>query len=289
MANHPSPLGEKLQNLRIEAGLTQQQLATTAQISLSTVSKLEEGAVTRPSAKILLKITTVLKCDLDWLLSAEPLPKAKRSKRVHPQIKSPISFVYFDIGGVLAHTESLLLQHLSIVLHRPLDAVRAVYYRYIVLVHRGKLSMEDLQYLMLLKLNVHFRGQTKQHLFRNWLDFEEPNSPAHAFAKELAAKYPLGLISNIPADTLAGMFKRGLVPSLSYKVKVESHASGFIKPETQLFDLATEAAGVPPGKILLIDDRKENVVGARQFGWQAAWFNESKAEASIERIRRDYL
>lgn len=44
---------------------------------------------------------------------------------------------------------------------------------------------------------------------------------------------------------------------------------GIHKPEAQAFMLAAEALGVSPTEILFIDDRAENVVGARQVGMAA--------------------
>src|SRR5688572_20418983 len=108
-----SGLGDKLKQLRESVGLTQQKLANKAGVSYSTVSKLEQGSVRKPSAITLQKLMTALQYDLDILLSEKPIPHRELKKRQAEIRKVPIKFVYFDIGGVLAHTESLLLQHLA--------------------------------------------------------------------------------------------------------------------------------------------------------------------------------
>lgn len=283
-------LGAKLQALRRHRGITQQQLAQEAGVSLSTVSKLEEGSVTRPSARILLKLMGVLKFDLDELLNEKPLPESIRPAK-RPRTKlTDIEFVYFDIGGVLAHTESIILQKISSQLNRNLDQVKAVYYQYVPLAHKGKLSLADLQLLFMFKLNLPFKGENKKRLFRDWVEYIKPNLPAHEFAAEVAKRYPIGLLTNIfGGGFYERMLRAGQVPNLPYKAVVQSADIGFIKPEAEIYKIAAEKVGADPAKILFIDDRRINVTAARAAGWKAEWFNELKTEASIQRIRRRYF
>jgi HAD superfamily hydrolase (TIGR01509 family) len=42
-----------------------------------------------------------------------------------------------------------------------------------------------------------------------------------------------------------------------------------MKPDPALYRVVESAAGVPPARILFIDDRPENVEAARKLGWQA--------------------
>ncbi|GLQ55715.1 HAD-IA family hydrolase [Devosia nitrariae] len=44
---------------------------------------------------------------------------------------------------------------------------------------------------------------------------------------------------------------------------------GHRKPSNEFYTLATEAAGTPPESIVLIDDTQDNVLAARDFGWNA--------------------
>ena len=281
-------MGARLQQLRQARGLTQQQLANDAGVSLSTVSKLEEGSVTRPSATTLLKLVGVLNFDLDRLLGTHDLPRAR--PKSHKPKAADIKFVYFDIGGVLAHSESLLLQRLAAGLNRSLDNVKSLYHTYAPLAFRGQLSLPDIQLLFLLKLNIPFKGAPKRNLFRDWAEYMKPNLAVHQFAAEVAKDYPIGLLTNIfGGGFLRRMQERGLVPELPYRAVIESYEVGHIKPEAAIYNLAAKRAKVAPQQILFIDDRKDNVKGAQAAGWQAEWFNEFKTTASIERIRRKYF
>jgi putative hydrolase of the HAD superfamily len=61
-------------------------------------------------------------------------------------------------------------------------------------------------------------------------------------------------------------FKETLAPIR--KVFVSS-TIGLRKPDRDAFDYVTEAIGVAPGRVLLLDDLAENVIGARAAGLQA--------------------
>lgn len=289
MVARPIPLSKKLQQLRQARGLTQQKLANDAQVSLSTVSKLEEGAVTRPSARILLKLVKVLNFELDELLNEQPLPAEliKASKPVVP--KKTIKFIYFDIGGVLVHTEASLLQSLSMLYKRPIDKIRALYYQYVPIACRGQLSLEDLQLLYLLKLNIKYKHNQKAALFKHWVDYFEPIPASHQFLTELAKKYPVGLLTDTIDGFVERMQKRELVPKLGYKAIIKSSDVGITKPDPQIYKLAIEAAKVKPEEILFIDDKKLNVEAAREAGWKAEWFDEMDPEGSVAHIKRLYF
>lgn len=274
-------ISNKLRGLREQLGLTQQDVAAKAGVSLSTYTKIEEGTTKRPSATVLFKLAGALNVSIDSLLTSAPLSV--------PVKKPKISFVYFDIGGVLVHTESVFLQPLSLRLNRPLDHVRQLYHRYIRTACRGKLSLEDMQWLMLLNLNVRNIPGRKKELFRHWVDDMKPCIEAHELATQVANDYPLGLLTDTVDGWVEQMEAKHLLPELPYKSVIKSSEVGYVKPEAGIYELATKKAKVPKAEILFIDDRKINVEGARQFGWQAEWFNELNPTASVARIKRKYF
>lgn len=276
-------ISHKLRSIREQLGFTQQEVASKAGVSLSTYTKIEEGTTKRPSASVLFKLTSALQVSLDSLLDeqANPIPVS---------VKKPvIKFVYFDVGGVLVHTESAFLQPLSMRLNRPLDHVRHLYHRYIRTACLGKLSLEDMQWLMLLNLNVRFINQRKKDLFRHWVEDMKPCSEAHRFAAELSERCPLGLLTDTVDGWVEQMQAKKLIPDLGFKPIVKSNIVGMVKPDFGIYEYATKKAGVLKEQILFIDDRKLNVEGARNFGWQAEWFNELNPNASITRIKRKYF
>lgn len=60
-------IGKKIKQIRISKGLTQEEIATAAEISLSHMSNIET-AKTKVSLKTLAKISRILECSLDELV-----------------------------------------------------------------------------------------------------------------------------------------------------------------------------------------------------------------------------
>jgi epoxide hydrolase-like predicted phosphatase len=281
----PLSLGQKVQQLRRARQLTQQQLAAQAGIALSTLTKLEGGVITSPSAKVLQKIVSVLKYDLDELLSSNPLPSPTQRVKSNPSIK----FIYFDVGGVLVHAQTLIIQEISKQLGKPYAKVAAVYHQYQDLACLGRMSLNDWQLLMLIRLNADYKAAKAENFFVHWVNHMKPIKETHQLAHELAQTYPIGLLTNMVNGSLARIKNRRLIPSLKYHAIIDSSAVGLIKPDPAIYELATERAGVKPDQILFIDDIKVNVRAAREAGWQAVWFNETNCAASVARIRRKYF
>src|SRR5688572_13505471 len=90
-------LGKRLQLARQNAGLTQQALCHRADLSYSTLTKIERGAIKAPSIFTIQNIAEALGVGLDELLGAPARPARSQKKRS----RSGITFVYFDINGCL--------------------------------------------------------------------------------------------------------------------------------------------------------------------------------------------
>jgi HAD superfamily hydrolase (TIGR01509 family) len=57
--------------------------------------------------------------------------------------------------------------------------------------------------------------------------------------------------------------------ALSYEIRS-------MKPQESIYAAATQLAGVPPQEIFFVDDRPENVAGAREFGFDAVLFTTAR-------------
>lgn len=61
-------IGRKIQELRKDKGLTQEDLARIAKISHATLLKIEQGQVKNPTVKSLIKIAQALEISMDLLV-----------------------------------------------------------------------------------------------------------------------------------------------------------------------------------------------------------------------------
>ncbi|MER6197933.1 HAD family phosphatase [Streptomyces sp. NPDC001586] len=81
----------------------------------------------------------------------------------------------------------------------------------------------------------------------------------------------LGLLSNIPED-LAVLYEATHPWLERFAVRGLSCRIGSAKPEPAAYEWCVRELGLPPGEILFVDDRAENVQAARQLGLQGHVF-----------------
>lgn len=62
-------IGERIKKYRLKADLTQEKLSREADISYTTLTKIESGVIKNPSVKVVAKIAKVLRISLDDLAS----------------------------------------------------------------------------------------------------------------------------------------------------------------------------------------------------------------------------
>jgi transcriptional regulator with XRE-family HTH domain len=60
-----------VRRLRLEKGLTQEELARRARLTVGTVAAVDSGRVKHPSSEVLYKLSRVLGCSMDDLYADE--------------------------------------------------------------------------------------------------------------------------------------------------------------------------------------------------------------------------
>lgn len=85
----------------------------------------------------------------------------------------------------------------------------------------------------------------------------------------------MGVITNGPTEhQLKKVKKLGLYDYIDPQCVIVSQATGFQKPEKEIFNLAAEQFGMDPETTLYVGDSYDNdVQGAVNGGWHAMWFN----------------
>lgn len=75
------PIATVLRRLRVEAGMTQQELAVAAGLSVSVVSQIEQGVNTDPRMNTLKALAKALSVSLDVLTADDTESPARKGKR----------------------------------------------------------------------------------------------------------------------------------------------------------------------------------------------------------------
>lgn len=268
-------LGKRLQIARQTAGLTQQQLCQRANLSFSTLTKIERGAIKAPSIFTVQAIAGALGKGLDELVGVPPALHRHLSKT-----KSGVSFVYFDVNGCLVHFYQAAFVALAQSIGAPYDTVETAFWHHNDDVCRGTMSLHDFNNYLAEKLGVPGVDWQKEYM-----DTVEPVNEMQDLLRWSSERYKFGLLTNIMPGFLSVMFRQGHLPKLNYDAVVDSSEVGAIKPEAKIYEIAAQRAGCPPEEILLIDDSRANLQAAEKAGWHVLWFDDAHPGEAVARVR----
>ncbi len=270
-------LGKRLQEARQAAGLTQQQLCHKANLSFSTLAKIERGAIKSPSIFTIQAIANALGSGLDDLLGV--VSPALAPRKLH-KTKGGASFIYFDLNDCLVRGSHQAYSRLAEASGRPIDVVETAFWRYYDDAWRGKMSVKDFNAALAKKLNL-----SKVDWTREYMAAIEPVTEVQELLKWAAGLYKVGILTNIISGQVKALREQGVLPNIHYDAIVDSSEVGTIKPEEKMYQIAQERAGCPPEEILLIDDTRANLMAAEKMGWHVLWFDGYHPEESANRIR----
>jgi FMN phosphatase YigB (HAD superfamily)/DNA-binding XRE family transcriptional regulator len=270
-------LGKRLQAARQAAGLTQQKLCQQANLSFSTLTKIERGAIKSPSIFTIQSIAGALGVSLDELIGQTGPVNSNRE--LH-KTKSGASFIYFDVNGCLVHFFQRAFAKLAQDTGASPDTVETAFWHYNDEVCRGTMSISDFNAKLAERLEV---GEVKWQDY--YLDTVEPILQMQELLQWAAERYKVGLLTNIMPGFLSAMRRANQLPSIHYDAIIDSSEVAAIKPETKMYEIAQERAGCPPSEILLIDDSRANLTAAERLGWHVLWFDDARPEESAARAR----
>lgn len=204
----------------------------------------------------------------------------------------PPKMLYFDLGNVLlsfSHEEMCrqMAEVAGVSTERMHGAVfggpeaRSLQVRY----ESGQLSGDE--YFAHICRQIGSRPDRRQ-LELAFCDIFQPIQASVELVTRLAAAgHRLGVLSN--TNRLQWEFvSDGRFPFLAaigqpgrpFERAVLSYDAGSMKPDEGIYRVAIERAGVPAHEIFFVDDREENVVGARAAGMDAVLFAGADALAN---------
>ncbi len=270
-------LGVRLQQARKAAGLTQQALCHQANLSYSTLAKIERGAIKSPSIFTIQSIAQALDITLDALMGGKAPLNAVPAKAVS---RHGVRFVYFDVNGCLVHFFHQAFGRLAEDAGVSVDIVESAFWYYNDAVCRGTMSMDDFNQALAKRV-----GLPSVAWESYYLEAVVPTPGMDALVHWAAEHYRVGLLTNIMPGLVTAMRSRGLLPDVAYDVIIDSSEVGVIKPEARIFEIAAERAGVKPSEILLVDDDRANIMMADQLDWKIIWCDDFHPEETVAHIR----
>lgn len=273
--NDEKKLGKALQDARKAAGLTQQELCQRSGLSYSTLAKIERGAIKAPSIFTIQSIAAALGTDLNGLMG-DFAPKGPAKKTA----KSGVKFVYFDINGCLVRFFHRAFTKLAHDTGAKPDSIETTFWHYNDAVCRGEMSLDEFNTILAKQL-----GTDKIDWKDYYLASVDPIAEMHELVTWASGVYHVGLLSNIMPGFIDAMLKEGLLPNAEYATIIDSSEVGAIKPESKIYEIAAEKAGVQPQEILLVDDSRTNLMAAEKMGWRVLWFDDFRPDESSARVK----
>lgn len=273
-------LGKAIGDARRNAGMTQQDLCAAANLSYSTLAKIERGAIKTPSVFTVQAIAeatgTTVAALIGGVEGVQPHVPAKDYKTS----KSGIQFIYFDINGVMVRFFHRAFSQLAIDTGANADQIESTFWHYNDAVCRGEMSVDEFNNVLGRSIGVEYVDW--QSYYMNAVEAIAEVRECFEWAYQ---HFKVGLLSNIFPGFIADMQRRNLLPSQPDIVIIDSSQVNAIKPESHLYQLAAQRAGTLPGNILLIDDSRTNLMAAEREGWHVMWFDDFRPEESVKRVR----
>lgn len=272
-------LGQRLQQARKASGLTQQQLCQKANLSYSTLAKIERGAIKAPSIFTIQSIAGVLGVSLDQLVGGV-LPSSANDAALVKKSKNGIKFVYFDVNGCLIRFWQQAFSRIAEDTGNSADIVESVLWSCDEETCRGQMSPDEFNQLLAQRLGVPEIDWVKY-----FIEAVQPVPGMADLLEWVSQNYQVGLLTNMMAGVTDKLRQLKLVPDINYASVISSAEVGLVKPDPEIYNLATAKAGVSDAEILFIDDSRANLVAAQKQGWKVQWFDDFNPEQSIEKIK----
>jgi len=181
----------------------------------------------------------------------------------------PIAAVAFDLGNVLVKVDHLrFCRGLAELAGWPPQEIYAAVFqsRLETGYDRGRLSSREFHR----RLQARFRLDLPFPRFRDlWNEIFDPLEDMQEVVARLARRYPLYLLSN--TNSLHFRYLRERFASLlkHFRALILSYRVGSRKPEAAIFQALLREAGLPPARILYIEDKEDFVAAARTHGLTA--------------------
>jgi putative hydrolase of the HAD superfamily len=182
---------------------------------------------------------------------------------------SPFQALVFDLGGVIVPHDNEVLHQRLVAGCSAADASDRL--RKIAHAERfgtGESSIADLHQLLVRELG--YRGDWPAFV-QDWNCHLGLDTDMLAYVEQLAGVNRVMIFSNTNQEHWDHAVAMSGGALGRYEAFL-SHEIGQLKPSIRSFQTVAEMAGIEPGRSLFIDDRADNVDGARRAGFQAAVF-----------------
>ena len=197
-------------------------------------------------------------------------------------LRRPIECVLFDIGGVVIHADfEPVFKVASMMFGCSQDVLAAHIPELIEDLERGLIDTYSLWDQLGKTLAKQGLGQRQDpekctHLWSKMMeDTLRVDEPMMDLCRRLGVRLPVGALSNTISEHANYLQRQGVYEL--FNPCILSFETGTRKPERSIYLQAAELMNTRPQNCLFIDDRKENIVGAKAVKMQTHHFTDQAA------------
>lgn len=193
-----------------------------------------------------------------------------------------ISFVYFDVGGVVIRDFSgtnkweEMLRAMGVNTENQ-ERFMNVWNRY-----KGRIDT-DTDVDVLIPEFIKEAGLTFPRRYSLLMDFVnrfDVNASIWPVIDEIQKHCHIGLLTNMYPRMFEAIKQRGLLPTIQWNAIIDSSIEKVAKPDRKLFAIAQEKAKTKQDEILFVDNSPQHLKAAQDFGWQTFLYDSTHPNTS---------
>jgi HAD superfamily hydrolase (TIGR01509 family) len=208
-----------------------------------------------------------------------------------PREINMISFVYFDVGGVVINDckGNNKFERMKCELGlKPEDNKEfdEFYDKYEKEVCLGK----DIDTIIpLIQEKFHIVLPAGYSMLTDFINRFEKNVYIQTVIDKIKQDCRMGLLTNMYPRMLLAMTEKRIMPEANWDVVIDSTIEHLRKPDLAIFELAELKANVKKEEILFVDNTIANINAAKDFGWQTFFYDSSNHKKSCSELLDYYL
>ncbi len=201
---------------------------------------------------------------------------------------SKISFIYFDVGGVVIKDFSDTNKWLEMKNRIGITSDRHEEFDRIWQEYRGQIAIDfDVDnFTQIIKKELKIQIPEAYSMLQDFVDNFEQNSLIWPLLGKLKQKNKIGLLTNMYPRMFEGISQKGLLPPTEWNVIIDSSVVKLQKPDKEIYLHAQKMTGVPHEEILFIDNQQKNLDAAKELGWQTFLYDSRDYEQATRALSK---
>ena len=197
-----------------------------------------------------------------------------------------ISFVYFDVGGVVVQDFSGTNEWTNMT--RDMGISPENHQRFIEFwsEHESEVCMgrnvEELIPLINKEFNIKLPDDYS--FLKDFVSRFKRNETIWPVLNKIKKQNKIGLLTNMFPGLLEAIYEHNLMPSIKWDVVIDSTVVGFQKPDRKIFEIAEQTARTKKDEILFVENVDKNVLAAKDFGWQTFFYDSENMQDSSNKL-----